>query len=206
MIAHTGASRGGYEKAEKDLMATKRKRLEDEAESNPSTVVDRPPSPIRREECGCIFGKSQAAPTLLVIRILREDLKKKEREDLLRRTGGMMFDRCGQENRSLGRVRAIGGRVGLKQYFDEGGDGENEVPPELSAETSVDPLTPSVAPMQQRALEGAALLDGRATLSSYVEDRDGHRQLVAKGTVHNLGSAVHHEQMGDDEVECRLKR
>lgn len=44
------ASRGGYEKAEKDLMAAKQKRLEDETESNPSAVVDQPPSPIRREE------------------------------------------------------------------------------------------------------------------------------------------------------------
>jgi hypothetical protein len=31
-------------------MAAKRKRLEDEAESNPSAIVDQPPSPIRREE------------------------------------------------------------------------------------------------------------------------------------------------------------
>ena len=42
-------SRGGYEKAEKELMAAKRKRLDDEAGSNPYAVHD-PPSPIRREE------------------------------------------------------------------------------------------------------------------------------------------------------------
>ncbi|KAI9084125.1 hypothetical protein K1719_033923 [Acacia pycnantha] len=54
-----GASCGGYEKAEKDLMATKRKRLEDEAESNPSTVVDRPPSPIRREELVVYSAKAK---------------------------------------------------------------------------------------------------------------------------------------------------
>ena len=43
------ASCGGYEKAEKELMAAKQKRLEDKAESNPSAVHD-PSSPIHREE------------------------------------------------------------------------------------------------------------------------------------------------------------
>ena len=42
-------SRGGYEKAEKELMAAKRKRLEEEAQSNPSALCN-PPSPIRRED------------------------------------------------------------------------------------------------------------------------------------------------------------
>ena len=42
-------SRGGYEKAEKELMAAKRKRLEEEAQSNLSMLCN-PPSPIRRED------------------------------------------------------------------------------------------------------------------------------------------------------------
>ena len=43
------ASRSGYEKAEKELIAAKWKRLEDKAKSNPSAIVDQP-SPIRHEE------------------------------------------------------------------------------------------------------------------------------------------------------------
>ena len=42
-------SRGGYEKAEKELMAAKRKRLEEEAQSNPSALCNSP-SPIHRED------------------------------------------------------------------------------------------------------------------------------------------------------------
>ena len=42
-------SRDGYAKAEKELMAVKWKRLEEEAQSNPSTLYN-PPSPIHRED------------------------------------------------------------------------------------------------------------------------------------------------------------
>ncbi|KAI9127767.1 hypothetical protein K1719_000760 [Acacia pycnantha] len=42
-------SHGGYEKAEKELMAAKRKRWEEEAQSNPSVICDMP-SPIRCED------------------------------------------------------------------------------------------------------------------------------------------------------------
>ena len=42
-------SRGGYAKAEKDLMAAKRRRLEEASQSDPSVLLS-PPSPIRREE------------------------------------------------------------------------------------------------------------------------------------------------------------
>ena len=42
-------SRGGYEKAEKELMVAKRKKLEEKAQSNPSALCN-PPSPICRED------------------------------------------------------------------------------------------------------------------------------------------------------------
>lgn len=42
-------SRGGYAKAERELLGAKRKRLEESAGSDPSVLLD-PPSPIRREE------------------------------------------------------------------------------------------------------------------------------------------------------------
>ena len=42
-------SRGGYAKAERDLLAAKRKRLEEASQSDPSVLLS-PPSPIRREE------------------------------------------------------------------------------------------------------------------------------------------------------------
>ncbi|KAI9116975.1 hypothetical protein K1719_011974 [Acacia pycnantha] len=65
-------------------MAAKRKRLEDEAESNPSTVVDQPPSPIRREELWLyIRQKPSGAYTSEKTRVVAErieDLKKKEAE------------------------------------------------------------------------------------------------------------------------------
>lgn len=47
-MPHT-MSRGGYAKAEKDMLAAKRKRLEEAAQSDPSILLT-PPSPIRREQ------------------------------------------------------------------------------------------------------------------------------------------------------------
>ena len=46
--SHT-ISRGGYAKAEKDMLEAKRRRLEDQAQSDPSTIVT-PPSPVRHED------------------------------------------------------------------------------------------------------------------------------------------------------------
>ncbi|KAI9126396.1 hypothetical protein K1719_002817 [Acacia pycnantha] len=95
-------------------MAAKRKRLEDEDESNPSAIVDQP-SPIRREELWLyIWQKSSGAYTseqtrLVAERIVKGSFASDGRNDVL-------IVATGKPDYS-GRVRGIGERVGLKQYF-----------------------------------------------------------------------------------------
>ncbi|KAI9110483.1 hypothetical protein K1719_018349 [Acacia pycnantha] len=241
------ASRGGYEKAEKDLMAAKRKRLEDEDESNPSTVVDQPPSPIRCEELWLYIrqkpGGTYTSEQTRVVAERIEDLKKKEAEGSFAsdERNDVLTAATGKPDHS-GRVRGIGGRVGLKQYFGKSKRHRQsmvtreEMDQTLTAreatlrvmfqaemskmkeemdqkmkcllsslpETSV-PLTPSAAHMQQSTRGSCIVRQSEQPCHLYVEDRDGHRQLVAKGTVHNLGSIVHHQQMDDDEVRVSVE-
>ncbi|KAK4268210.1 hypothetical protein QN277_024896 [Acacia crassicarpa] len=102
-------------------MAAKQKRLEDEAQSNPSAIVDQP-SPIRREELWLhIWQKPSGSYTSEQTRLVAErieDLKKKEAEGsfVLDGRNDVLTVATGKPDHS-GRVRGIGGWVGIKQYF-----------------------------------------------------------------------------------------
>ncbi|KAI9072051.1 hypothetical protein K1719_045990 [Acacia pycnantha] len=96
-------------------MAAKRKRLEDEAESNPSAIVEQP-SLIRHEELWLYIrqkpsGTYTSEQTRLVAERI-EDLKKKEAEGFFASDGrnDVLTVATGKPDHS-GRVRGIGGRV-----------------------------------------------------------------------------------------------
>ncbi|KAK4280029.1 hypothetical protein QN277_011708 [Acacia crassicarpa] len=102
-------------------MAAKRKRLEDEAESNPEAVHG-PPSPIRREDLWLhIRQKPSGSYTSEQTRVVAEkieDLKKKEAEGSFVSSGRSDVLTVATEKPDHGgRVRGVGGRVGLKVFF-----------------------------------------------------------------------------------------
>ena len=112
-------SRGGYAKAEKDLLAAKRKRLEEASQSDPSVLLS-PPSPIRREEKWLFAHQKRSGSytseqsrivgekivsivvvinyTINMLQYLsllfisyRRNFKKNKQRDLLGQRGGMIF-------------------------------------------------------------------------------------------------------------------
>ena len=68
------------------------------------------------------------------------------------------------------------------------------------------PFTHSPAPMQQSTQGSCIVGQSEQPCDLYAEDRDKFLQLVAKGTIHNLGSTVHHQQMPDDEVRVSVDK